>query len=164
MKNKKNKSKGAKMIKDAHKNEALLRLEQLTEQFKLNPNIIKNFREGRMYYSYGWCFDSIEYNPKYEKLVKEFEKKYRILVYHVIENKTEQYGTMLSMLFVSLDQDWENAWELERLRNNLIMACVLNLDYGYLEIGDIRLASSYGALLRVDCLEDPYIVEEDFIF
>jgi hypothetical protein len=45
----------SKISKEAKKEEAVKRLEELTKTFNLRPNILKYFKEDKLYYSYITC-------------------------------------------------------------------------------------------------------------
>lgn len=141
------------------KNEAINRINTLIEKCKLNPNVLKYFKEGKVYYSYltasGFMgsIDTISYDKKYEKAVKDFETKHPdYLVYHAIESITS-YGKLLSLLYVGDDNE---EWETERLESdNNIMSYVFNLDnpdlseFGYIAIDGFMKS---GALVRTDII------------
>lgn len=129
------------------KAEASFRLEQLVSNLGLNPNVVKYWNEGRLYYSYltGGGFmgsiDKVEYDPKNADVVKQFEAEYGSMVYHAIESK----GTLI-LLSVSNDA---TEWKYERLENNKIMAYVHNFEHpDQSEFGDVVLTSLHGALVR----------------
>ena len=135
--------------------EAVSRITELIGIYNLNPNILKYFKEGRVYYSYLTAggiigsIDTVSYDKRYEEAVKEFERKFEgCLVYHAIETYTE-YGEMLSLLYVGNNK--EN-WEMERVSENYIATYTINFTYPDLsEFGDI-VVSGYGnsgALIRV---------------
>lgn len=141
------------------KNEAINRIKALIEKCNLNPNVLKYFNEGKVYYSYltasGFMgsIDTISYDKNYEKAVKDFETKHPdCIAYHAIESITS-HGKLLSLLYVSSDKE---EWESERLEsNNNIMSYVVNLDnpdlseFGYIAI-DSFMGS--GALVRTDAI------------
>lgn len=139
------------------KEEAINRINTLIEKCKLNPNVLKYFKEDKVYYSYltagGFMgsIDTISYDKDYEKAVKDFEAKHPdCIVYHAIESIT-LYGKLLSLLYVGDDNE---EWETERLdNNNIIMSYVFNLDnpklseFGYITIDSFMES---GALVRTD--------------
>ena len=141
------------------KDEAINRIKTLIEKCNLNPNVLKYFNEGKVYYSYltagGFMgsIDTISYDKDYEKAVKDFETKHQdYLVYHAIESITS-HGKLLSLLYVSRNK--EN-WESEKLEiNNSIMSYVFNLDnpklseFGYIAIDGFMKS---GALVRTDAI------------
>lgn len=141
------------------KNEAINRINTLIEKCKLNPNVLKYFKEDKVYYSYltasGFMgsIDTISYDKDYEQAVRDFEDKHPdCIVYHAIESITS-HGKLLSLLYVSSDKE---DWESERLdNNNNIMSYVFNLDnpklseFGYITIDSFMES---GALVRTDVI------------
>ena len=135
--------------------EAIVRINTLIRQCGLNPKVAKYFSEGKIYYSYLTAgglmgsIDTITYDPKYAEAVRQFESLFRgSKVYHTIETKTG-FGAMLSLLYVSADED---DWPGERLEGNEILAYVCNIDDpNESEIGYIRVEGfgGSGALVRV---------------
>lgn len=141
------------------KDEAINRIKALIERCNLNPNVLKYFNEGKVYYSYltasGFMgsIDTISYDKNYEKAVKDFEAKHpNCQVYHAIESITV-HGKLLSLLYVSDDKE---EWQSERFEsNNSIMSYVFNLDnpdlseFGYIAIDGFMES---GALVRTDVI------------
>ena len=134
--------------------EAENRIQTLVDSNGLNPNVLKYFNEGRIYYSYLTAggmmgsIDTISYDPAYEKAVRDFEDTYSgYLVYHAIESESF-FGKMLSLLYVSNE---ESDWDFERPDKGILMTYTVNLDDEELsEFGDITLTESGmdGALVR----------------
>ena len=140
------------------KEEAINRIKTLIEKCNLNPNVLKYFNEGKVYYSYltagGFMgsIDTISYDKNYEKAVKDFEAKHPdYIVYHAIESITTQ-GKLLSLLYVSENKE---DWESESLENNSIMSYVLNVDnpklseFGFISVNGFMES---GALVRTDAI------------
>lgn len=92
------------ITKEAKKQEALRRLQVLADKFDLGPKLENHFGQDRLYYSYGYSMDTINYDASYAESAEAFEKRYRCLVYHAVEAET-QFGKMLSFLYVSDNQD-----------------------------------------------------------
>ena len=140
------------------KEEAIKRLEVLTRTLDLNPNILKYFKENKLYYSYTTCngyigsIDTISYVADYEELVKKFENDYNCLVYHVVE---DNFG-MLSFFYVS---DCEEEWETQQPEGKFVPAFVISFNKSklkneiyevqYQEYGEIICSSLGGAVTRV---------------
>lgn len=150
-----------KNCNDEMKKEAISRIKELIKNFNLNPNVLKYFEEGKIYYSYltagGFMgsIDTIDYDSRYSKFVKEFEEKTGYMVYHAIET-----GNSLSILFVSnpnnenLDDEQQNSeWKYERVSKDGVLYCfVKNFEVSELsEAGDIVISSygDSGALVRI---------------
>ena len=147
--------------KEQMKQEAIARIKELTSKYNLNPNILKYFKQGKVYYSYLTCMgfmgsiDTVSYDERYEAVVKKFEEKTGFIVYHAVESKIlgEVDGEvfeyeMLSLLFVSNKEEY---WEGERLYKNYIRTNTVNFsntacsEYGDIEV--MRFGES-GALIR----------------
>ncbi len=137
-------------IRKAAEKEAMDRLKWLVKHLGLNPNVRRYFKQGRLYYSYltagGFMgsVDTISYDPRYEQIVRQTEKQFGILVYHVIESYS--YGPELVMLCI--EHDWRD-WEISRPDSSWMMAYVYNMELGEGEFGDVKLASYQGALCRI---------------
>ena len=134
--------------------EACRRIRELTAKYDLNPNILKYFEEGKLYYSYltaGGLIGSIDrigYDERYEREALAFEQEHSCLVYHAVASYTE-FGELLSLLYVGAD---EEEWEEERLSEDYIFAYNVNLTYpGLSEFGYIVVSGygSSGALVRI---------------
>lgn len=139
----------SKISKEAKKEEAVKRLEELTKTFNLRPNILKYFKEDKLYYSYITCkgllgtIDTINYDKRYAEVVDRFAEEYDCLVYHVIET-----GNTIALLFVSNNKE---GWEFETLCcGQYVFAYVCNFDNpDYSEFWDIIISSFKGALIRI---------------
>lgn len=129
--------------------EAVRRLEQLTQTFDLKKDFLDRFQDGAVAYCYKTCQEDGFAAPKELKLewrvgVTWFECVYDTLVYLVLVNKTV-CGEMISMLYVSSN---EEDWECERLTGDCITAYVHNVGTNYGEFGDIYLTSKDGVPIR----------------
>lgn len=139
-------------VRAAMKQEALSRIEELCDEMGLNPNVYCYFEENKVYYSYLTAggiigsIDTINYDSRYAEAVKQIEARTGALIYHVIETNT-QFGTMLSMLYVS---KYKEDWSIEHLEGDMIyaMVCLLDNPTEY-EVGSIALSSKQGALIRI---------------
>ena len=129
--------------------EAIRRIEMLTKKYSLNPNLLKYFKEGKIYYTESiipgiWAsMDNITYDEKYVKIVNRLERVYDVMVYHCILT-----GPYFSMLYVS---PHENEWEMQRPAKNSdwIMAAVYNMEEDEFDFGDIKLSAATNTLIRV---------------
>ncbi|KOR25014.1 hypothetical protein [Clostridium sp. L74] len=155
-----NKSDLEKKCNDEMKKESIFRIKELIKNFNLNPNVLKYFEEGKIYYSYLTAggvigsIDTIDYDSRYSKFINEFEEKTGHMVYHAIET-----GNVLSILFVSVpneelnDEEQKSEWEYERATKDGIVYCfVKNFASPELsEAGDIFISSygDSGALVRI---------------
>lgn len=134
---------------DSQRKEANKRIDALTKKFNLNPHVKEYFNKGRVYYSYITglvigSMDTIEYDTRYARVVKEFEERTHSLVYHAIET-----GDTLALLYVS---NKPTNWPMERLENDYIAAYVYNFAHPECsEDGDIFISGymESGCLVRI---------------
>lgn len=139
------KNRSETMDRDKQIKEAIERLAILEDRYAVNPKIREYFSKGKLYYSYitgGFLgsIDTINYDKRYAKTVKDFEEQTSCLVYHVIER-----GNTISLLFVSDDY---NHWLEERPTSSGVLAQVVNMDTHENEVGYIRIDTLQGALYR----------------
>lgn len=135
-----------KISMEEKKEEALLRMSDIADCFNLGDKLIRYLREDKLYYSYGYSMDTINYDDRYVKIVRDFERDRNAYVYHVIEAKTQDGHTLLSLLFVG---DYKEDWPTELLEGSSIFSfttCVEDSEYG--EFGWITMGSPMGYLLR----------------
>ena len=140
MENKKETVSEEEMIEEAIKRMKIL---------KLHKNAIKEFEQERKLnksdFNMGILFwlDNEE-----EKMVKELEKKYNFIVYHII-NSYSNLGETYEILFVSNNKDEWSA-EKEDLTNGYAMAWVEVLNYPKnSELGYIGVEARNGGVVRV---------------
>lgn len=127
------------------------RMDSLVEMYGLNPNLSKYLKEGKVYYSYVTgggmigSVDAITYDPRYERIVKDFEEEIGGYVYHCIET-----GNMLTLLYVGSEpSEWEWSFGREKTAQGVMirtLACVHNLEDACSEIGDVLLAAGQDVL------------------
>lgn len=117
-----------KELKALQRKEAIARLGALTRRFHLYQNILNYYKQGRVYYSY-ICgmflssIDTIEYDPRYVKLMADFEARTQSMVYHAIEfGRSSEY---LALLSVSSNPE---SWPSERLHGDQIQVYVHNFE------------------------------------
>lgn len=131
------------MTRQEQKIEAIERMKMLKmhenpiKEFEVNDKLNQSEHGGILY----WL------DEKQEQYVKDFEKKYNAVVYHVIHNYTD-IGEMLSFLYVS---DSPEEWEYDRddLQAGYACAYVMNLDDEYCsEFGSIGIKPQFGGLVR----------------
>lgn len=123
--------------------EALERMEQL----KMSRQCINAFKRGEV-----WESESIgslyECNEKEKEYIRDFEREYGGVVYHVIHNMFE-FGECYSMLYVS---KYEDEWSQDRtdLKDGYALVYVKNVDDDTCsEFGSIGIRSNIGGLVRV---------------
>ena len=127
--------------------EGIRRMKQICDHFNLGDKLVNYLKEDRLYYSYAISMDTINYDERYARIVKEFEKSHNAYVYHVIEARLNDGNILLSLLFVS---DYEEDWCTEELEGNSIFTftCCVGIE-DFDEMGWIVLDSSLGYLMRV---------------
>lgn len=130
------------MANTTKKEEAIKRMKML----HLHPNVIKEFKEDILNYSEKGILFWVE-DEKWKSYIRNFEKEYNAVVYHIIHNYTE-FGELLTMLYVSEN---ENEWEMDKqdLKKEFCYAYVENLDDpSCSEIGSVAIKPWFGGLIR----------------
>lgn len=137
-------------FKEKQKQEAIKRLKML----KVMQNVIDDFeKNGKVYYSerqnafFNATLFWVDNEPKYVKIIKDFEKKHNALVYHCQLTHLE-YGDNLALLYVSKN---EEEWHMDRedITNGYAFSYVRNLDWGPdSDFGSIGIKPSLGGILR----------------
>ena len=117
------------------------RCQNMVKDYGLNPNIVKYLIAGKLYYSYGYSIDTIDYDPKYARAVKQFEHDHNAFVYHAIEyhdysivnsegysiklyTESEEHSKLV-LLYVGNDVD---QWNCEEIYNNYAKAYCCNFN------------------------------------
>lgn len=139
-------------LKELQNKEALKRLKDLTKTFNLNNKLIEDFKTGKINCTLDEKICNIKDYPKFEKLIKKFEREHNAVAYHYFLN--EYWGMkMLAILYVgSYINDWEAEREFVCCYNkcHYISSFVYNLDnLKYSEFGDIIISSENGVLIRI---------------
>lgn len=141
-------------LRNKQKKEALKRLEILQTEYRMHPNVLKEFKtEEIIYYSetFNKVYSGILYwlhnKKEFVEKVKEIEEKRNLYVYHCILSHTN-IGDMLTMLYVSDDEEfWE--FEQEQLKEGYSSAFVCNLTFELdSEFGEIGFDGVNGGLVR----------------
>ena len=143
-------------LRELQKQEALERLKILQEQYELMETVVNEFeKEDVVYYSeytnkrqQGILY-WISNNEEYVNAIKEFEEKYKALVYHAILTPME-FGTLLNLLCVC---QYEEEWERERqeLKDGYPFVYCMNLDDSSTsEFGTIQIAGANGGITRIN--------------
>ncbi len=113
----------------------------MVNDYGLNPNIVKYLIAGKLYYSYGYSIDTIDYDSKYARAVKQFEHDHNAFVYHAIEyhdysivnsegysiklyTESEEHSKLV-LLYVGNDVD---QWNCEEIYNNYAKAYCCNFN------------------------------------
>lgn len=136
-----------------------MKLEAIKRMTKLNlmEEVIQAFvggGENSLYYSerQNKQFPAVLYwvdnEPKYQKIIKDFEEKYEGLVYHAILTHTS-FGDLLDLLYVSKhEEEWE--MDNEDLDGGYVMVYSNNLDDDMCtEFGSIAIRPVMGGLERI---------------
>lgn len=133
------------MTRQKQKQEAIARMKLL----KLHQNIIREFEQDdviNLSENGGILFWLDEKQTEY---VRNFEKNYDAVVYHVIHEYTN-IGEMLSFLYVS-DDKYEWGYDRDDLKKGYALAYVKNLDDEECsEFGTIGIKPQYGGLIRTE--------------
>ena len=136
------------------RNEAVTRTEELQKAFDLPKDLVQSLKDNIVMFSYETAkkrngrMAPISSKKKYSKIVREFEEKNNCYVYHAIETRSVFNKLILTLLFVSRD---EEEWELDRLEDNYIYAYCVNIQYPECsEYGDVFLevSKNHIALVR----------------
>lgn len=139
------------MTREEQKQEAIKRMKIL----KMLPSVIEDFEtKDIVFYSetFSKDFQGILYwvsnKEEFVEVIKDFETKYKALVYHAILGHYE-FGTCLSLLYVSNDED---EWTADHndLSENIAYAYVHNFDVPeFSEFGTIGLKPVNGGIVRI---------------
>ena len=143
------------------KSEAVNRIGKLD----LHPDVKRRFDStvdsvDGLYYSertkLGGILYWLENEPEWEKKVREIEKDFDIMVYHLTHEHTE-FGELLTMLYVSSD---EEEWEFDNAcidhpawndGTKMVYAYVYNLTYPlFSEFGTVGIKEVAGGLIRTE--------------
>lgn len=120
---------------------------------KLHKSCINAFKKGKVWkseYGMGALFESDEVT---EKIISNFEEKYGGVVYHVIKEVWEIYGsqmTLYHLLYVSkYDEEWKSEWN--DMKNGVIFGYVFNEGIPeYSEFGTFYVKPIIGGLTVSD--------------
>ena len=128
------------------KEEALKRMKTIADHFNLGDKLVNYLTEDKLYYSYAYSMDTINYDERYARAAKAFERERGVYVYHAIKAKAQNGYTLLSLLFVS---DHKEDWQTELLDGNSIFTYTICLEEpDYSEMGWIEMASPMDYLMR----------------
>jgi len=131
-----------KANREEMKEEAIRRMKAL----KIHKNVINNLKnEGVLNRSEGKLGILFWLNKEEENLVKKFETKYNVFVYHVIKTYTVDMGCIYDLLYITEEKDiWKE--EIERLRYGYVLSYTISQ---FSESGDILIKSRNGGLVRI---------------
>ena len=132
------------MNKITQKQEAISRLNLL----KIFPQAIKEFEQDLILNKSENDGLLFWLNETELKIVKNFENKYKALVYHVIHNYTE-FGELYSLLYVSQHKE-EWIYDKKDINRKNIFVYVYNVDNNsFSEFGNIGIELKNGGLVRL---------------
>lgn len=131
----------------ANKEEMKQQALEIMKMLKLHKNVINDFiKEDKLNKSE--TVNGILYwlDEKEEKIVKEYEEKYNVLVYHVIKTYTVDEGAIYDLLYLPNEKDsWQGIEE--RLKEDSIILSHTLSQFG--ESGDIMIQSKNGGIVRL---------------
>ena len=128
-------------LKEKMKQESITRLKML----KLHKNVIYDFKEeDKLNKSEGRNAIIYWLDDKEQEIVKEFEKVYNVMVYHVIKTYTRDFGKIYDLLYVD---EHENCWDEEKefIKDGYVRSYTVS---PFSESGDICVESKNGGLIR----------------
>ncbi len=133
------------LSKKEMKKEAIKRMKIL----QLHQNVLDDFMNENKLNKSDSPLGSLYWLDEEEiKIVKDFEKRHNVLVYHVIHTFSN-LGETYELLFVTTEkEEWEN--EKRDLKNGYAFAQVIVIDYDpNSEMGYIGVESKNGGIVRV---------------
>lgn len=143
-------------LKEKQKLEAIERLKILEKEYMIHKNVLKEFEQDEtIYYSedFGGFNRGILYwlhnKDEYVKVVKEIEEKRNIYVYHCILNHYRDDGDVLTMLYVSDDEEfWE--YEKKELKDGNPCTYVHSFNFPeFSEFGGVQITGINGGIVRM---------------
>lgn len=138
----------SKGLIEEQRQEAIKRIELLTEKYNLTPEFLKYFKEENSALIFGNVIADVGLRI-FDVIIDDFQNKYNGLVYGGIYT-----GDFFCLLYVSKNTD---KWEYERVNDKNYQYCyVFNLEdlkhldseIGMSEFGDIILTSQNGCLIK----------------
>lgn len=145
-----------KELKEKQKLEAIKRLEILKKEYMVHTNVLNEFKtDETIYYSENFrsYMQGILYwlhnKDEFVKVVKEIEEKRNIYVYHCILNHYRDDGDVLTMLYVSSDEEF---WENERQELIDGYPCVYTYSFSFpefSEFGRVQITGVNGGINRL---------------
>ena len=131
-----------KVSQEEMKQEALNRMKMLL----LHQNVINEFKkENKLNKSEGPLGTLYWLDEEEKGMVKEYEEKWNVLVYHVIKTFTKDMGVIYDLLYII---DEKQYWEREReeLKEGLVLS---HTKSQFSESGDIFVINVSGGLARL---------------
>lgn len=107
------------MTKEEQRNEAILRIQELTKKFNLNSNMLDFFKNGKIY-GLDYVEDSKiqDRNKLISNIIAECQNEYNSVVYYyfIVDINIEGYN--LELLNIFYVGQYQEDWEIERLSEN----------------------------------------------
>lgn len=131
-----------KASREEMKEEALNRMKMLL----LHQNVINEFKkENKLNKSEGPLGTLYWLDEEEGDIVKEYEKKWNVLVYHVIKTFTKDMDVIYDLLYITDEKDyWEE--ERKRLEQGIVLS---HTKSQFSESGDIFVINVSGGLARL---------------
>lgn len=145
-----------KELREKQKLEAVERLKILEKEYLLHTNVRKEFEQDEIIYyseSLGGAFCGILYwlrnKPEFVNIVKKIEEEKNIYVYHCILNHYRDDGDVLTMLYISSDEDfWKN--ERQELIDGYPCVCSYSFSFPqFSEFGGITITGVNGGINKL---------------
>lgn len=131
-----------KASQEEMKLEALNRMKMLL----LHQNVINEFKEENKLNKSEGPLGILYWLDEEEKcIIKEFEEKWNVLVYHIIKTFTKDMGAIYDLLYITDEKDyWEE--ERKRLEQGIVLS---HTKSQFSESGDIFVINVSGGLARL---------------
>lgn len=133
-------------MEKANKKEMMEEAVRRMKALKIHKNVINDLKnKGVLNRSEGKSGILYWLNKEEEILVKNFETKYNVFVYHVIKTYTANMGCIYDLLYITEEKNiWEE--EMERLKYGYVLSYTISQ---FSESGDILIKSRNGGLVRI---------------
>ena len=131
-----------KASQEEMKQEAINRMKMLL----LHQNVINEFKkENKLNKSEGPLGTLYWLDEEEKDIIKEYEEKWNVLVYHIIKSFTVDMGTIYDLLYITDEKDF---WEEERkmLEQGIVLS---HTKSQFSESGDIFVINVSGGLARL---------------
>ena len=131
-----------KASQEEMKQEAINRMKMLL----LHQNVINEFKkENKLNKSEGPLGTLYWLDEEEKDIIKEYEEKWNVLVYHIIKSFTVDMGTIYDLLYITDEKDyWEE--ERKRLEQGIVLS---HTKSQFNESGDIFVINVSGGLARL---------------
>lgn len=145
-----------KELREKQKQEAIKRLEILQKEYMVHKNVLNEFKaDETIYYSENFrgyqqgILYWLHNKDEFIKVVKEIEEKRNIYVYHCILNHYRDDRDVLTMLYVSADEEyWEN--EIQELADGCPCSYVHSFSFPeFSEFGSVAITGVNGGINRL---------------